>query len=390
MRIGIFSDTYFPDINGVVTSLETLRLGLIEKGHEVFVVANHNKLFELEDNDHLLLLPGVELKWTFNNKMSIPYNLKAEKIIESMQLDIIHVQTEFGIGLLARRMAKKLDIPLIYTYHTTWEDYTHYINPMHIRTIEKGSRTLVAILSKSLCKPARFVVTPSLKTKDLLITYGVKQAIKVIPTGLDLNRFKVSESGHSQRQAIKNKYGLKDNELILIFVGRIGEEKGLDILIEALENLGDINVKLLIVGGGPKLNDYQELIVDKSMQDRVIMTDKVPNSEVPYYYQLADAFVSASMTETQGLTFIEAMASGCPVLGSDPAVLEELVISGETGFLFSGAQQLESIIRKLNDMSIEQLNFLKQRAVQQVRPFDKEHFVDAIEELYVRAITNGG
>lgn len=390
MRIGIFSDTYFPDINGVVTSLETLRLGLIERGHEVFVVANHNKLFELEHSDHLLLLPGVELKWTFNNKMSIPYNLRAEKIIESMKLDIIHVQTEFGIGLLARRMAKKLNIPLVYTYHTTWEDYTHYINPMHMKTIEKGSKNLVAILSKSLCKPARFVVTPSLKTKELLVGYGVKQAIKVIPTGLDLNRFRSTEEGHTKRLEIQKKYKLNDDQLVLIFVGRIGEEKGLDILIDAFVNLSDINVKLLIVGGGPQLKSYQDLIVDKGVQQQIILTDKVPNSEVPYYYQLADAFVSASMTETQGLTFIEAMASGCPVLGSDPAVLEELVISGETGFLFKGSIELELLIRKLNSMSDDELSIMKMRAVQQVKPFDKEYFVKAIEELYVRAIANEG
>lgn len=390
MRIGIFSDTYFPDINGVVTSLETLRLGLLERGHEVFVVANHNKLFELEQKDHLLLLPGLELKWTFNNKMSIPYNLRAEKIIETMKLDVIHVQTEFGIGLLARRMAKKLQIPLIYTYHTTWEDYTHYINPMHMKTVEKGSKNLVAILSKSLCKPAHFVVTPSLKTKELLISYGVKQAIKVIPTGLDLDRFEVTDAGHQQRLVIKQKYNLSDEELILIFVGRIGEEKGLDILIDAFVDLCDINVKLLIVGGGPQLKNYQDLIVDKGLQSQIIMTDKVPNAEVPYYYQLADAFVSASMTETQGLTFIEAMASGCPVLGSDIAVLEDLVISGETGYMFNGSKELELLIRKLNEMSNEELDRMKNRAVQQVKPYDKEYFVEAIEDLYLRAIANEG
>lgn len=224
MRIGIFSDSYLPVINGVVTSLVTLKNGLEKCGHEVFVVSNHGKIYEIEYKDNVLFLPGINIKFLFDNKLTNPVQTRALEIIKQMNLDLIHVQTEFGIGLFARTVAKKENIPLVYTYHTTWEDYTHYINPMHSKQIEKMARKLVAVFSRQLSKPADAIITPSSKTKELLKHYGVYQPIHVIPTGVNLNRFKVTQEIKVKAKQIRAEYGVREDELLLVFVGRLGEE----------------------------------------------------------------------------------------------------------------------------------------------------------------------
>ena len=138
MRIGLFSDTYLPDINGVATSVETLRKVLEENGHHVYVIANHKGLINLKREGNVLRLPGIELKWLYGYSMSSPLQLKAKDEIKAMNLDVIHVHTEFGVGIFGRLIAKELNIPLVSTYHTMYEDYTHYLNIFDIEIVEKA------------------------------------------------------------------------------------------------------------------------------------------------------------------------------------------------------------------------------------------------------------
>ena len=176
MRIGLFTDAYLPDINGVVSSVATLKGALEEQGHTVYVISNH-KGSNIEMKDNILRLGGLELKKFYGYKMSSPIQIRAEKIVREMNLDVIHVQTEAGVGIFARQMARQLHIPLVYTYHTMYEDYTHYVNPLDFETVERMGRLAIRSLSKILGNHAQAVIAPSEKTKQALLQYGVTTTI---------------------------------------------------------------------------------------------------------------------------------------------------------------------------------------------------------------------
>lgn len=384
MRIGLFSDTYLPVINGVVTSIVTLRNGLIKRGHDVFVVSNHDKIFELDYKDKVLYLPGINIKYLFNNNLSNPVQMRALEIIKQMNLDLIHVHTEFGIGLFARTVSKKENIPLVYTYHTTWEDYTHYVNPLHLKPVEKVAKKMVATLSRQLSKPADAIITPSSKTKELLLKYGVYQPIHVIPTGVNLDRFKETDEIIRQAQQIREKYNIKKDELLLIFVGRLGEEKNIDLVIEAVK----MNpIKLMLVGHGPIYDRLVDMVKQEQLEDKIILTNKVPNDQIAGYYHAADAFISASLSETQGLTFIEAMACGNPLLASDKEILSDLLIDQENGYFFDTLDDLNKVLDTFIHLNPLQRQQLSKRSLELVRPYSDEVFVDSIEDLYAKVLT---
>ena len=280
MRIGLFSDTYLPDINGVVTSIETLRLELVSQGHEVFVVANHSSLLSLKYENNLLLLPGIELKFLFDYNMSGPINFTAMEVVKGMNLDVIHVHTEFGVGIFARICARTLNIPLVYTYHTTYEDYTHYVNFFHSKAFDKVAKRAVASLSKMLANPASILITPSLKTKKMLQGYGIDRPMHVIPTGINLERFDASELLAHQRKLIRHNYQIPESAKVFIFVGRIAEEKNIQLVLNAFEKLvtDNTDLYLLIVGAGPDSEKVNNWISEHGLNQQIISTGRIENS----------------------------------------------------------------------------------------------------------------
>ena len=388
MRIGIFTDTYLPDINGVVTSIETLRHGLIEQGHEVFVVANHKNAFRHKYENNILLLAGLELKKFDYKKLSSPIQSSAWDYVRQMRLDIIHVQQEFGVGLFARWVAKRLNIPLVYTYHTQYEDYTHYINVFNSDNFDRQTKRLIGWLSKELAQPAQIIIAPSEKTKTLLEKYGVTKPIQVIPSGIDLRRFEVSESLLKQREEIRNKYNISPTDTLFLFIGRISGEKDILVVLDGFKELVKKreDCYFMIVGGGPELENYQKWIIENQLENRVVTTGMVVNTDIAGYYHAGDIFVSASLSETQGLTFMEAMACGLPLLATDRQILEELLVEGQSGYYFDGSNEfVENALRILN-FSFEEKQKLKQGALELVKPYDDRIFVNNVVRCYDQAL----
>ncbi len=388
MRIGIFTDTYLPDINGVVSSIETLRKGLIEQGHEVFVVANHKSIFKMKFEDNILLLPGLELKMFDYKKLSSPIQNTAWNYVRQMRLDLIHVQQEFGVGLFARWVAKRLNIPLVYTYHTQYEDYTHYLNIFKSDGFDKQTKRLVGWLSKELAQPAQMIIVPSDKTKQLLERYGVTKPIMVIPTGIDLRRFEPSLELSKRRQEIREKYQITDDQSLFIFIGRISDEKGISIVLKGFEVLlkQRDDCKFMIVGGGPELENYQQWIKERNLEDKIITTGMIVNTEIAGYYHAADIFVSASLSETQGMTFMEAMACGLPLLASDREILSELLVEDKSGYYFSGTEEFIEVANHYLNLDETAKESLKQGALELVKPYDDRIFVDSVLDCYRQAL----
>ncbi|MDI9517946.1 MAG: RecX family transcriptional regulator [Bacillota bacterium] len=388
MKIGLFTDTYLPDINGVATSIKTLEDELVKLGHEVYIITTKPEFSKSELNDRVLRLPGLELKFLYGYVLGTPFQISAYNIIKSLELDIIHAHTEFSIGIFARICSRLLSIPLISTYHTTYEDYTHYVNLINSDIIDNMAKTVVAKLSKLYGDSSIEVISPSEKTKEMLLRYDIRSDIHVIPTGLDLKRFNVNNRDINKVKEIRDKYGILDDELFVISLGRIAEEKSIDIIIDAFKYVKEDNIKakLLIVGSGPEEDSLKKQVKALNLEDYVIFAGKKPSEIVPSYYLASDVFVSASLTETQGLTFIEALASGLPVFARPDDVLNELVFDGKTGFYFNTPKELSEKLKSYIELNEEEKNIIKYNAVNVVKPFNSEEFGKKVVNIYRIAI----
>ena len=389
MRIGMFCDSYLPDINGVVTSVVTTKNVLEAHGHEVWVVSNHPSILKTEvDHDkHEIRLPGIVLKKLYGYKISSPIHIRILKEIAKLDWDLVHAHSEFGVGIFGRIVAKYLHIPVVSTYHTTYEDYTHYVNVLKMDSIDRFAKMIIAKLSKLYGETCTAVIAPSQKTKEMLIRYQIKTPITVVPTGLDLKRFKPDQHDKELVETTKMHYGIKADELLVLYIGRIAKEKSIDVLIEAFGLLPiDNKMKLMIVGSGPGVGEIETLISHYQIEDKVIMTGKKFPEEIPLYYHIGDVFVSASKTETQGLTFVEAMASGLPVLASHDEAVESLLIEDHNGYFFNDAQELAHKLMSFSTLSQAKRKELSENALLKATEYDAEEFYEKIITVYGSAL----
>lgn len=384
MRIGLFTDTYTPDINGVVTSIVTLKDALEKQGHTVFVITNQPSILNTSYEDQVLRLPGVELKFLYGYVLSSPIHISALAAIKEMDLDVIHVHSEFGVGIFARMVAKNLHIPMVCTYHTTYEDYTHYVNLLGLKSVDQLSKRAVAKMSRFFTKNMQVIVAPSEKTQKMLLGYAIQKEIAVIPSGLDLSRFETRNE--AEIQAIRERYGL-EGVTSYLYVGRLAKEKSIDVVIEGFAELlnHDKNVKLLIVGGGPSDEELKQLAQKLGIEDYVVFVGPIPSTQVFNYYHSVDIFTSASLTETQGLTYIEALACGLCVFARPDKPLEGIIVDDETGYLFTDSGEFATKSLAYINASETEKARLKQNAINKAQTFDSKHFATSMLEVYEKA-----
>ena len=390
MRIGLFTDTYPPYINGVANSTYILRNELVEMGHEVIVVTTYPGLGGHKWNeDHtVLMLAGPELKFLYGYVATSPIHLSAQEEVRKLNLDIIHAQTEFGVGIFARICAKLMKIPLVSTYHTTYEDYTHYINFINSKTVDSIAKLAVAKLSRLYGDSSMEVIAPSRKTKEMLLGYHVRREISVIPTGLKLDQFSPSHFNPQFKAELYEKYGITENEKLIIYVGRLAEEKALDLVIRGFSKAIEmqIPVRLLIVGGGPDLEPLTKMVKQMGMDHSIFLAGPQPSETIADYYRSADAFISASLSETQGMTFIEALASGLPLFARRDEVLQDLLVDEETGWYFSNEDDLCERLDAFTKMSDQKMTTMKEKCLSIVQPYSSKTFGKRVEEVYLRTI----
>ncbi len=389
MRIGLFSDTYLPDVNGVVSSVELLRKKLSEEGHEVYVICTHPGLIKVEKEGNIIRLPGIEFKKLYGYAIASPVHYFLIDDIEKLNLDIIHVHTEFGVGIFAQMCADKLHIPLVRTYHTTYEDYTHYVNFLGLDSIDKAAKKIIANLSKMFGNNCMRLISPSAKTKEMLLRYGIKTPIEIIPTGTELALFNNDNTSLERKLAIRQECGIKDDEKLMLYVGRIAQEKSLDLVIRSFKKVKEkgLKVKLAVIGGGPDLENLEKMAKDEGVDDLIYFGNKRPFKEVPDYYHSADAFISASTTETQGMTYVEAMSSGLVIFARRDECLEELLFEDETGFYFDDEDELVAKIEKF--LALDKDTYLKMsaRSKEITKVYDADLFAEKILKLYKEAIS---
>lgn len=387
MNIALFTDTYLPDINGVASSTDILFHELKKNGHHVLLVTTilPSGSDYIDEDQNILRLPGLDLKKMYGYRAANIYSIKGMRELKEFDPDIIHIQTEFGIGIFGRIAGEILNVPVCYTYHTMWSDYSHYIVPGSFKPIDTAAKRVIEKISKIYGDTCAELIVPSIKTAQALKSYGLVNEINVVPTGLMLDKFSQVHRNEKLISDIQKTYHL-ENKFVVTFLGRIAPEKSIDMLLYAFRKIKNIteDIVLMIVGGGPQLEELKQLAIDLDIDDVVIFTGPKESELVPSFYHASSIFVSGSLTETQGLTFIEAMASGISVLARFDKNLEDVIIDGRNGFFFTDENDL---VQKIIDLSQKDLTLLNQHAIEDANQYSSENFYKNIMKVYEKALS---
>ena len=381
MRVGIFSDTYRPQVNGVVSSILTLEKELRKKGHKVYIITTTDPdAPTVEPN--VLRIPSVEFKPLPQYRLGMLYSSKIIKKIKRLELDIIHSQTEWGVGTFARFAAINLEIPLVHTYHTLYEYYTHYVTRGHFTV---PAKKLAAAISKFYCEKCNALIVPTRKVEDILYSYDVDKDMNIIPTGIELDKFYRENYTDEEIRFMRENFGIKDTDFLCVYIGRIAKEKSIDVLIDMFSKITDESFKFMIDGRGPVIEDLKEQAEKLGINDRVIFTGEVPHDKVPVYYQMGDVFLNASISETQGLTFVEAMAAKTPVNARYDLNLEDLLVKNEAGLVYKDEEEFINNIKLLKENK-EFREKIIENAYNVSQDFTAEKFGDRVEAVYKKTI----
>ena len=389
MRVGIFTDTYPPYINGVSTSVLMLKKALEKKGHQVYIVTVNpeNLKYKFEENGKVVRIPGLPVG-IYDYRLTGIYPLSLIKKIKKWNLDVIHSQTEFGVGTFARIISRQFKIPLVHTYHTMYEDYVHYITHGYFN---RSSKKIVEYLTVFYCdKTISELVVPTKKAYELFKQkYKVNRNVYIVPTGIDVEKFYKENHPKFNINQKRKEIGLDSKDFIILFVGRIASEKNIELLLTSMRSLVGISnkIKLLIVGDGPDLENYKKYTEKNHLENQIIFAGKVPWNKIPDYYLMADCFVTASHTETQGLTVIEAMAASLPVVVIEDESFEGTVIDNLNGLIFKNKREYKKCI-----INLFKDKYLRKRLSHQARISAETHssryFAEQILEVYRIAIQN--
>jgi len=382
MRIGLFTDVYPPYVSGVCTSVAMLKEALEKLGNEVYVVTVYPGSFKFEYRNHILKLPGVPVG-IYNYRQPSAYSFRAANIIKKWNLDVIHSHTEFSLGSFSRIISKMNNIPLVHTYHTLYEDNVHYIAKNHFN---KFIKMIIKDLTLFFCdKTVDSLIVPTKKTYDLFKDkYKVKMNISIIPTGIDIERFYTDSVSNSDKLSVKEKYNLCKDDFIILFLGRVALEKNIDYILNAQEKINTYkkNIKLLVVGDGPELERIKNLNIDN-----IIYVGKVSWVETPLYYSICDVFVTASTSETQGLTVIEALAASKPVICVNDESFNSLIVNDYNGYLFDTEKEyINAVIKLYEDKNLK--NKIGINARKSVFKFSSINYAKSVMNVYEKTIEN--
>lgn len=319
MKIAIFSDCYFPTINGVVTSIKAQLEAVRALGHIVHLYCpSYPK--EFTDDDLTWRLAAFPFPFHRAEQVALPWPPKVIWKIFNEPYDVFHLQTPFGIGLLGLVVSKLRGIPAVFHHHTLWEEYVDYL------PVPKQATRRASILACSwLANSCRAVISPSHRVKDRFQTQGVRTPISVIPTGIDAAEFR----GGSVRPE------LKTGEVVCLYVGRLAFEKSLDVVIRVFEEIYQNcpSARLWMVGDGPARTALEQQVSEAGLSQVVNFFGFVNRSDLKDFVASARIFLFASLSETQGLVLLEAQAGGLPVVAVRASGVDEAVESGRTGFL---------------------------------------------------------
>lgn len=377
MKILIASDSY-KQINGVSNSVNLLVEGLREAGHEVKVLTlSLDRKSYKEGDDYFIASVDAMIYPDMRVSVAVWDELIDE--IAAWKPDIAHIQTEFSAKFLAMKIVRKCAIPYVMTSHTNYEEYFKSKN-----INSKIAHLLIKNFERVVYGKADTLIVPSYKIQELVGAYKVKCPVVVIPTGIELEKHpKMTDD----KAAMLASFGIGDNGKVLVSVSRVSKEKNIDELIDFMPALlkEDPEVSLLVVGGGPHLDKLREKAEKLGLTDSVKFTGMIEKDEVYKYYQLGDIFVSGSTFETQGLTYVEALANALPLVCREDKCLINIIEPGKNGFTYTDeAEYVQHILTILGDRALQKR--MGEASVEKSNEFSREVFVCSVEQLYEEII----
>lgn len=377
MKVLITTDLYATKTNGVVTSIRNLTEELQKKGHEVRILTVSEKLKSHQDSN-VYYIKSLPLDVVYPDvRVPVYYHHRYIRELIEWTPDVIHSQCEYFSYHFASYISKKTGAPIIHTYHALYEQYVTYVLPS-----QKLGAYLIALLSRLRLQNAAVVVAPSHKVEHVLREYGLTNPIYVIPSGIALeqHRQRITPQECTEK---RTELGVPEGSTVLLYLGRLGTEKRITELLElfSLAHQTYSNLTMLIVGDGPARKELEHLAAQLGIAEHVIFTGMVDPDEVYKYYQLGDIFVSASTSETQGLTYIEAAANGLPLLCRRDPCLDDVVIEGSNGFEYETEEEFCQILDTILH-NPEWCHKASEESSHIAENFDKTSFAEKIEAVY--------
>lgn len=326
MKIGIFTNNYLPNPYGVTQSVESFRKQFEKKGHEVFIFAPRWKGY-MDENPRVFRYPSIDIKFKFKFPLAVPYSQKMDKIIEKLDLDIIHSQHPNLLGSAAAKWARKKKIPLVFTWHTLYDKYAHFA----VIIPEKLAAWWAIRNARNYANKAGCVITPTESVKAIIRNWGVaNENMEAISSGVEDEMYQ-----NADRQIVRNKFSVKDGEVLLLLVSRLTSEKNIEFLFGAVSGVlkNNKNAKFLVAGDGYLVPQLKLMVKKNNLEDRIFFAGIVDKSKIKNYYAAGDIFVYASKSETQGMIITEAMYMGLPIVAVRAPGICDLVQDNVNGLL---------------------------------------------------------
>ncbi|SDB83566.1 1,2-diacylglycerol 3-alpha-glucosyltransferase [Raineyella antarctica] len=377
LRVLLCTD-WWGAVNGVVASVTTLKRELIRAGHDVRVLTLADGRSSHHEGD-LYGLGSMPASLVYESaRFGTLRQDPIQQDILRWAPQVVHSHTEFTTYVWARRLVRELQVPWVHTYHTIYEDYTHYYSP----SLTVGKK-VAATFSRRMLNRTDAVIAPTLKVSRLLTGYRVTPPIRVVPTGLDLDLFRPARSADERAdvQALRKRLHIPEGDRVLVSVSRLAKEKNLEEVLKDFAASRVEAITLVVVGDGPHRSKLQELAAALGISRRVRFAGPVDHTEVPTYYRLGDVYVSASLSETQGLTYIEALACGLPLLCRRDPSLAGVVLDGVTGWQYDDSAGFDAALtRMLADPA--QLGQLSRAAATHAERFSARAFGCSVLDVY--------
>jgi 1,2-diacylglycerol 3-alpha-glucosyltransferase len=381
VHVAFFTNFYLPVVNGVVRSVESFRQELTRQGHNVFVFAQSDSDYQ-DQAPFIFRYPSLPLPMQIEVPAAIPVSPFVDQLLPALKLDIIHTHHPILLGQTAARKAKELDLPLVFTFHTQYREYTHYV-PLPQETFQTFLKGAIRTWLKDFMRLCQHIVIPSRSMEEVLVRdYGLREPYTVIPTGIDLEPYRLADGNE-----LRTRQGWQGDK-VLVSTGRLAQEKNWPTLLEAFAKAHRKHpeLRLILIGDGAQKEFLQELANELGVAKRVTFTGQLPFSEVTTYLKAADLFGFASLTETQGLVTMEAMAAGLPVVAVDASGTRDIVDNGEQGFLVPNeADALAHAIDRLLE-SPETTKKFSQKALEKAKSFDLKNCTNQLVNVYKQAI----
>lgn len=380
MHIAFFTNYYHPVVNGVVRSVASFRETLMKQGHNVFIFAQSNPNYK-DTEPFIFRYPSLPLPLG-EISTALPVSPFVDQLLPMLKLDVIHTHHPILLGQTAARKAGELDLPLVFTFHTQYWEYTHYV-PFPQETVQEFLKNAVHRWLKEFMQKCQHIIIPSESMREILVRdYGLHERYSVIPTGTNLEPFLNADG-----KALRLEKGWQD-EKVLISVGRLSPEKNWDTLLRAFAKTSEKHPdsRLVLIGDGTARQSLEELSSALGVTDRVTFTGALPFEDIPRYLKAADLFVFASVTETQGLVTIEAMAAGLPVVAVDGPGTRDIVGHGKQGFLVENDP--DALAKGLNKLlsDPQRIKRLSNQALKKAKTFDINQLGKQLIGVYEQAI----